>query len=128
MAIASPFDAVYTSIVSPRFAKNFSVYLYKPDSARGEAKPYTLNVRPMYSTMGIHAHSYVSYQNALAYLSSIYGSAPQDEDEECVIWEVSGPMEEAEMQLHEVYETELQEHEEPEEPEEDYEEIWNSQK
>ena len=127
----SPFDSVHTSIVSPRFAKNFSVYLYKPDNAVA-AQPYTIKVRPMYSTMGIQAHTYMSYQKALAYLSNIYGAAPQDEDEECVIWEVSGPMDEAEMEQwseHIMNEADVHDAQDPQEDDTyDEEVLWGSQK
>jgi len=131
-SIMSPFDTVHTSIVSPRFAKNFSVYLYKPDNAVA-TQPYTIKVRPMNSTMGIQAHTYMSYEKALAYLSNIYGAAPQDEDEECVIWEVSGPMDEIEMEEwseHIMNEAEKEELQESPQEDDTYDEevIWHSQK
>jgi hypothetical protein len=98
--LISPFDAIFTAILDPKHAKNFSLFLYKPVGAsRGEAvqKPYTLNVRPRDGTIGIHTHTYQGYKDALAYLSAIYLSGPHDEDEECHMWEIYGQMDGSEM-------------------------------
>ena len=53
--------------------------------------PYLVLANGPYGTTGVHTSSWEIYNTALKYLTKVYGAKPDDEDHECVLWEVYAP-------------------------------------